>query len=329
MRSKHFNGRRIGLQLAAAAFAGSCLLTGPAGSQTTATPAEESAGIERSGVAPDANEGRLGPFNPDPPSGWGTCPASGYAPPRYGVVSPSTSYIAKSYEIASPCNGQEVRDAAQAIGMARFRPVTLKAVQTIRFSAAGFLAAPLGIGAGTTFTAHLNYFSDSIRLQTLGKGAKPVVLVASDGAAWNETAPGIGASPAPREAAAERAVLLKLTPFGAVMALVEAEGHAKVAHVDGKTVISGASPYDNIPVTVTLNGQNEPEMVKVEAAGHIYTATFADYATTWESAYYYVFPKKMVWTKDGQKLADLSVTAFRNNPYAIFPKPAFVKVSAK
>lgn len=154
-------------------------------------------------------------------------------------------------------------------------------------------------------------------------GNRPITSIS-----WR-SAPGIGASAAPKGAAVERAVILKLTPFGALMSLIEAEGHAKVTREAGKVVITGSSPYDGIPVAVTLNAQNEPETVKVEAQGHVYTAQFAEYATTWESAYYYVFPKKMVWTKDGQPLADLTVTAFRNNPYVIFPKPAFIKAGAK
>ena len=65
------------------------------------------------------------------------CPASGYAPPMYGVFGQNGGGGQTSYEIASPCIPNAVRDAAEAIGMGRTKPLGVKNVITIMFSAEG------------------------------------------------------------------------------------------------------------------------------------------------------------------------------------------------
>src|SRR6266481_8979150 len=65
------------------------------------------------------------------------CPAGGYAAPMYGVFGQNGGGGQTSYEIASPCIPKEVRDAAEAIGMGRTKPLGVKNVSTIMFSADG------------------------------------------------------------------------------------------------------------------------------------------------------------------------------------------------
>jgi len=65
--------------------------------------------------------------------------------------------------------------------------------------------------------------------------------------------------------------------------------------------------------------------VTVKANGHVYGATFADYRDTWEPAYLVIFPSEIHWTLDNRPLADLKVTAFKSNPYVVFPVPEAVK----
>ena len=38
-----------------------------------------------------------------------------------------------------------------------------------------------------------------------------------------------------------------------------------------------------------------------------------------------IFPSQISWTLDGRPLADLKVTAFKSNPYVVFPVPAVVR----
>src|SRR5712691_5147958 len=72
------------------------------------------------------------------------CPPSGYAQPMYGVFGQNGGGGQTSYEIASPCIPKEVRDAAEAIGMGRTKPLGVKNVITIMFSAEGTLAGQGG-----------------------------------------------------------------------------------------------------------------------------------------------------------------------------------------
>jgi len=78
-------------------------------------------------------------------------------------------------------------------------------------------------------------------------------------------------------------------------------------------------------VTMTLDTKQRPDSVTVKANGHVYGATFADYRDNWEPAYLVIFPSEIHWTKDNRPLADLKVTAFKSNPYVVFPVPEVVK----
>jgi hypothetical protein len=123
----------------------------------------------------------------------------------------------------------------------------------------------------------------------------------------------------------DRAPLVKLTPFGALWSVIEAEAHTKVTTANGKTVLTGTSPYDGIEVSATLDDRRRPIEVLAKTNGHAYGATFADYRDTWESKYLVIFPSRIAWTLDGKPLADLRVTAFKSNPYVVFPVPDVVR----
>jgi hypothetical protein len=270
-----------------------------------------------------------GGFWPDPPGEQGVCPPSGYAPTAYGYFGDNVEGITEPYELASPCNSQEVRDVASALGLGRYAPIGLKNLVTIVFTVKGSLAAPLGMGANSVAKIEMNFMTDSVRIDVIdGKDKKKrAIHVVSDGQAWEEATPGTGYSAAPDGAAALLAPLVKLTPFGAFYSIIEAEGHATMEKAGDKMTFTGTSPYDNWPVTVTTGFKNLPEKMEMKANGHVYTATFLKYEDDWEPAYYYVFPSHMVWTMDGKPLADLIVTGYKSDPYAVFPPPS-VKAAA-
>ena len=141
----------------------------------------------------------------------------------------------------------------------------------------------------------------------------------------------------------DRLPLIKLTPFGAVWSVIEAEGHTVVSKTaDGKTVLTGTSPYDGIETSVTVEDSRQhpklgpydptelirlPVAVTVKANGHTYGATFADYRGDLEPNVWMIFPTTIKWTLDGKPLADLKVTFFRSNPYIVFPIPDVVKAA--
>lgn len=271
------------------------------------------------------------------------CPPSGYALPIYGVFGQNGGDGQTAYEVASPCIPQAVRDAAEAIGMGRTKPLGVKNVIGIMFSAEGTLAtsAPLpraasgraaidsaAVMAKVKADFQISYVLPAMRLALEGTYAdgKPLkeIRVFNDLYAWNEEKAGVGAMPAPHTLA-ESAPLVKLTPFGALWSMIEAEGHAHVTLVNGRTVLSGTSPYDGIEVTTTLDADHRPVQVTAKANGRVYEATFADYRDTWEPTYLVIFPSRIRWTLDGHPLADLKVTAFKSNPYIVFPVPAALR----
>jgi hypothetical protein len=263
-----------------------------------------------------------------PPGG---CPAGGYSKPIFHAFGPNGD-SQMGYEIAGPCVGLELRKAAIATGMARMVPLGVKNVSRARFSAEGVIQ---GV-TGAKVTAFMSYQGSGMRLVLEGagpRGAVKEVRVFSGAEAWNESAPGEGESAAPAGALAERQAMLKLTPHGALWSLIEAEGHAKVTQVGGKTVITGASPYDRIPVTVTLGADDRPELVQVTHGGHRYEARFFDYADHWDTGtspnYLVFFPRRLVWTVDGRPMAELTTTDFKQNAYMVFPRPSQIAAMAE
>src|SRR6058998_1317665 len=97
------------------------------------------------------------------------CPASGYAPPMYGVFGQNGGGGQTSYEIASPCIPKEVWDAAEAIGMGRNRPLGVKNVITVMFSAQGTLAGPgSGMDKLTKADFQISYVVPAMRLALEG-----------------------------------------------------------------------------------------------------------------------------------------------------------------
>lgn len=253
-----------------------------------------------------------------------TCPANGYAKPLYGGFGDNDGVI-RGYQIASPCIAKETIAAAEALGMARGRPLGILNISTIRFGATGTLAEDNGRPAPRAdIDIAISYAIPAIRLTVRGASAEAPQSgrVFADGKAWNEDAPGINGRKASAAAVSARAPLPLLTPFGAVQAIAEAEGHAKVSTVNGRTVLSGTSPYDRFPVKVTLGEKNLPVEVEVVAGRDVYRATFEDYRDDFEPPYLVVFPAKITWTLNGRPYADLAVTRFKSNPYVIFPAPA-------
>ncbi len=259
-----------------------------------------------------------------PPPAPPTCPPSGYSPPYYAMFGQNGGDGQTAYEIASPCIGREVRDAAIAIGMGRNRVLGVKNVITIMFSAEGTLAGDKLSKADF----HIAYYLPAMRMFLEGTRSTGTALkeirVFADTYAWNETEEGRGATAA-MSALNERAPLIKLTPFGALWSVIEAEAHTKVQTVNGRTVLTGTSPVDGIEVSTTLDTEHRPIEMTAKANGHTYGATFADYRDTWEPKYLVIFPSQIRWTLDGKPLADLKVTAFKSNPYVVFPLPDVVR----
>lgn len=273
-----------------------------------------------------------------------TCPPSGYMPQAYyGLFGQNGGDGLTVYDIASPCIGKEVREVADSIGMGRSTVLGVRNVITVMFSVDGTWAEPGGMAKLTKTDFHMAYYLPAMRLFLNGAHADGTALkeirVFATQYAWNETQEGLGATPA-MNTRDDRLPLIKLTPFGALWSLIDAEGHTKITSANGKTVLTGTSPYDGIEVAMTVENQDlgiaghkkgdplhVPVAVTAKANGHTYAATFADYrgGPLLEPDVWMIFPKRLIWALDGKPLADLTVTYFRSNPYVVFPIPDVVK----
>jgi hypothetical protein len=277
-----------------------------------------------------------------------TCPASGYgAQGYYAMFVQNGGDGFTPFEIGSPCIGKDVREVAESIGMGRGKVMGLKSVIGVQFRADGTMADGAGMAKLTNAEFHVAYYLPAMRMFLKGTKAngQPLneIRVFANQYAWNEAQEGRGATAA-MNTLADRLALIKLTPFGAMWSVIEAEGHAVVSKTaDGKTVLTGTSPYDGIETSVTVEDSRQhvklgpfeptelirlPVAVTVKANGHTYGATFADYHGDLEPNVWMVFPTTIKWTLDGKPLADLKVTFFRSNPYIVFPIPDAVKTAS-
>ena len=287
--------------------------------------------------------GMAAPAGPAP-----TCPASGYGAQAYYAGFGQNGGDGQTfYEIASPCIGQDVREVALSIGMGRNSLLGVKNVIGAMFRVDGTLADGAGMAklAGAEF--QMAYYIPAMRAILKGTKAngQPLneIRVFADQYAWNETQEGRGATAA-MNTLNDRLPLIKLTPFGAMWSVIEAEGHTVVSKAaDGKTVLTGTSPYDGIEVAITVEDSRQhvklgpydptelirlPVAVTAKANGHTWGATFANYRGDLEPNVWMIFPTQIKWTLDGKPLADLQVTFFRSNPYIVFPIPDVVKTKS-
>jgi hypothetical protein len=255
------------------------------------------------------------------------CPASGFGEAVYGIIVRNAGDGPAYFELANSCIGPEVRAAASAIGMGRSVPLGVKGITTAMFTAEGTFAVDGARPEPVKLDYQVNFMQPAARLMIQRAGGQRDIQVVNAGRAWNEATEG-GAATRADGRAMEREAIAKLTPYGAIWSVVEAEGTARVTQANGKTVISGTSPYDGLPVTVTLDAENRPESMTLRAGRDTYGASFSDYRADLEPDYLYRFPKRLVWTKNGRPLADLTVTYYRSNPYVVFPVPAEAQAQA-
>jgi hypothetical protein len=239
-----------------------------------------------------------------------------------------------TYEYASPCIPAAVVETAHEIGMARrvplensFVPLDIKTVITAQYRATGTYTPP-GAKAPLNLTKsrmQISYVAPAFRFDYEANGVRHID-VWSYKHAWNETAPGVGATPA-MNTLDQRIPLIWLTPQGAIWTAIYAERKTKVSTVDGKTVFS--APFDQLGIvsTTTIGKNKLPEKTVLRYKGRVYEATFADYVDE-EPAYKSKFPTKMVWKLDGKEIGNFSITDFHGDSYATFNVPANVNTAA-
>jgi hypothetical protein len=250
----------------------------------------------------------------------------------YLNITNSGMMVAEEY--ASPCIPSAVLEAAHEIGMARrvpletkTTPLDIKTVITAQYQATGTYTPP-GAKAPLTLTKsrmQISYVVPAFRFDYEANGARHID-VWSYKHAWNETTPGMGATPA-MNTLDQRIPLIWLTPQGAIWTAVYAERRTKVSLVDGKTVFTAPFEQLGIVSTTTIGKDHLPEKTVLKYKGKTYEAIFADYLAE-EPAYLSKFPSKMVWKLNGKEIGKFNITDFHANAYAIFNVPANVITAA-
>jgi hypothetical protein len=231
------------------------------------------------------------------------------------------------YQVANPCLPGALTDALEAVGVARYGPLSVTAVSTIQYEATGNFRPP-GTAKPLTLTKSLmqiSYAVPAFRFDYEANGTRHID-VWSYKYAWNETTPGVGANPA-MNTLDQRIPLIWLTPQGALWVGVYAGSKTKVSISDGKTILTAPAAQLGIVSTTTLGKNSLPERTVLKYKGKTYEATFADYHPD-KPNYLNQFAAKMVWKVDGKEFANFTTTNFRANPYVVFPAPENVRRAA-
>ena len=176
------------------------------------------------------------------------------------------------------------------------------------------------------------------------ESVRHVQVVAGD-YAWNETAPGAGATPAP-QAVRDRLLRVWLLPQGLVKAATAA-GPRTIASLEaGNPVLTFPlpAPLDDTSVKVTFdpeeflyhtmpNGERRGfshriARVETQLDGAAIEVAYSNYQD-WNADDYkadVLLPGRMVWTRDGETVLDLTLSESNTyNPYVIMPVPDGVR----
>lgn len=183
--------------------------------------------------------------------------------------------------------------------------------------------------------------------QADGKPGTRVVQVVAGNVAWNETTPGVGATPA-LDTTTDRLVQLWSLPHAVYKA-------ALLAGPNAKTTLEGGTLYLSYPLPAPLNGTARVALNTTDAdeltmdsgekyqlsfwiervemrVGNVVTETsYTDYAELNEPDYRseVMFPRHIVQKRGGVTLLDLTVERTNTyNPYVVMPVPASVKAAA-
>jgi len=186
-----------------------------------------------------------------------------------------------------------------------------------------------------------------VDISCAGSGAEPErhVQVVAGEYAWNETAPGVGATPMPG-AARERLLGVWLLPQGLIKAATAAGTETVASMQAGSPVLTFPlpAPLDDTVVKITLdpnvflfhtmpNGvrrefSHRIARVETQLDGDAIEISYADYRD-WNAEDYkadVLLPGRVVHTRNGETVLDLTLSESNTyNPYVIMPVPESVR----
>jgi hypothetical protein len=215
--------------------------------------------------------------------------------------------------------------AADSIGALR-TAAEVDRIATMNYSATGTMTVNGKPCTLKEYRASINWLHKGMRVDYVCEGQMRRVEVVNGATAWNETAPGTGASAAPG-AAAERQLMLWTFPAGVIKAATAAGAKAVVTVEGGKTVL--AFPVVEVPGATMRATYNQEtyllERVEARLADAVIEIAYAEYGD-WNGDDYLSdvqFPKRITQRRGGTTVLDLTVTKTNTyNPYVVMPVPA-------
>jgi hypothetical protein len=223
--------------------------------------------------------------------------------------------------------------AADSIGQLRLA-AEVDRIATMNYSATGTLTVNNQPCKLKEYKASVNWLHKGMRVDYTCDGQPRRVEVVNHNVAWNETTPGVGATPAPEGAAAERQLVLWMLPAGVIKGATAAGAKATVTVEGGKTVL--AFPVVDVP-GATIRAFYNPENYLLERAegrvGNTVTElTYSEHGD-WNGEDYLSdvqFPRRIVQKRGATTVADLTIEKTNTyNPYVVMPVPANIKSAAR
>jgi opacity protein-like surface antigen len=193
-----------------------------------------------------------------------------------------------------------------------------------------------------TLHGSINYSVAGMRIDVTCTSGQRYVQAVSDRFAWNETQPGMNATPA-QATLNERLIQLWALPQGVVKAVRAAGANAKVTVEGGATTLMYPLPAPLATATArtrlgtqeitVATGQkrrigNLIERVETRLGDIVFETTYAEYGD-WNDKDYkadVMFPRRIVHKQGGTTIADLTVERTNTyNPYVVVPVPENVQ----
>jgi hypothetical protein len=219
--------------------------------------------------------------------------------------------------------------AADSIGQLRLA-AEVDRIATMTYTATGTLTVGNQPCKLKEYKASVNWLHKGMRVDYTCDGQPRRIEVVNHDIAWNETTPGVGATPVPAGAADERQLMLWTMPAGVVKAATAARAKATVAAEGAKTVLS--FPVVDVPGATIRAFYNPASYLldRVEARlGDVVTDITYEEHGDWNGEDYLSdvqFPKRIVQKRGTTTIADLTVEKTNTyNPYVIMPVPASLK----
>jgi hypothetical protein len=218
--------------------------------------------------------------------------------------------------------------AADSIGALR-TAAEVDRIATMNYTATGTMTVNGKACTLKEYRASINWLHRGMRVDYTCEGQMRRVEVVNGAVAWNETAPGVGASAAPGTAA-ERQLMVWALPAGVIKGAAHA-GAKAMAHVEGgKTVLT--FPVVDVPGATMRAIYNQEtyllERVEARLGDSVIDIAYAEYGD-WNGDDYLSdvqFPKRITQKRGGNTVLDLTITKTNTyNPYVVMPVPDGIK----